>query len=108
MSNQDNNKVFVITVKGEQISIDFDADDTVEALKAKIQVATGIPIAEQYPVFEGQLLSNGRDVTEYNLQKEGTITLVTPVKGGGRHAVREEDVIDCKSFWSDMHGAGCK
>merc|ERR1719367_317787 len=83
----------VVTAKGEQVTIDFDANDTVEALKAKIQAATGIPMVEQYPVFEGQLLQDGRDVKEYYLQKEGTINLVAPVKGGCRD--HEEPTTTC-------------
>ena len=92
--NTNNEQIFVTTAKGEQVTIDFDGNDSVEQLKAKIQVATGIPIAEQTPVFEGQLLANGRDVKEYNLQKEATINLVAPVKGG-YYYTRTRNVYDC-------------
>ena len=103
MSSQSNAKIFVVTLKGEQVTVDLDANDTVEALKAKIQAATGTPIAEQYPVFEGQLLANGRDVSEYHLQKEVTIHLVNPVKGG---AEAEEEIVDCNAFWRGI-GSAC-
>ena|ERR1719367_502320 len=96
MNSNNAGVINVVTVKGEQVTIDFDANDTVEALKAKIQVATGIPMVEQYPVFEGQLLQDGRDVKEYYLQKEGTINLVAPVKGGcNNHDDHDDSKTTC-------------
>merc|ERR1712018_383456 len=75
-------QIFVVSLKGEQLAIDFDANDTVEVLKAKIQTVEGTPVAEQNIFFAGKLLEDGHALAEYNLQKEATVQLTTAVEGG--------------------------
>ena len=36
MNSNTTNQIFVVSLKGEQLAIDFDINDTVEVLKAKI------------------------------------------------------------------------
>ena len=83
MNSNNANQIFVVTVKGEQLAIDFDPNDTVEVLKAKVEAAEGTPATEQYPVFSGKLLENGRTLAEYNIQKESTVHLGSPRVEGG-------------------------
>ena len=87
MNSNNANQIFVVTVKGEQLAIDFDPNDTVEVLKAKVEAAEGTPATEQYPLLSGKLLENGHTLAEYNIQKEATVHLGTPVEGGNPLAI---------------------
>ena len=98
-------QIFVVSLKGEQLAIDFDANDTVEVLKAKIQTVEGTPVAEQNIVFAGKLLEDGHALAEYNLQKEATVQLTTAVEGGDNGAMNPTNVdvpilgAACICFW---------
>ena len=80
------------------ITLDVEATDTIDTVKALIQGKESIPRAQQRLIFGEQQLEDGRTLSDYDIKKNSTVNLLLGLAGGaarkrGRDEVGETKVV---------------
>jgi len=59
------------------LPLDVEPSDTIENVKSKVQDGYGLTPESQYLYFGGQLLEDGRTLSDYNIDRNSTLPLVS-------------------------------
>jgi ubiquitin C len=75
-------QIFLKTLTGRTMTLNVEANDTIEEVKRRITEKEGIPVGEQRLIFGGKNLESERTIADYNIQNESTIHLILRLRGG--------------------------
>ncbi|MEQ1755126.1 MAG: ubiquitin-like protein [Micropepsaceae bacterium] len=75
-------KITIKTLTAKAIQLDVDTDDTIKAVKEKLEAKEGYPASEQRLIYHGQQLEDAHTLADYKVSTGDTLHLVMRLRGG--------------------------
>ena len=96
-------QVFVKTLTGKNITLEVEPNDSVEAIKAKIQEKEGVPPNKQVIIYKGKMLHEGKTMSDYNIGKESQLYLgLTTIGSISFNEALDAYEINCAQHLQDL------
>ena len=76
-------QIFTKLLDNSTITLDVEPSDTISGVKGKIQVQTGLVPGPTWGLtFNGIVLANNQTLTDYNIQKNATLHIISIASAG--------------------------
>ena len=83
-------QIFVRTISGKTIILRVLPSDTVQSVKQKIQDRQNIQIDQQRLIYQTKQLDDNQTLSDCNIVKDSTLTLVLRLLGGMQKFIKTE------------------
>ena len=84
-AQRDDGEIFVQTLTGKKLRLEYLPDCTIEMLKSRVQDCEGIPPDQQRLIFAGRQLEDDLTLDDYELRHGSVLHLVLKLRGGMFH-----------------------